>query len=48
MKYPCYQLAQGRQVIANYKAQGKFISIEGVGEIDEISNRLYASIDAHL
>jgi adenylate kinase len=31
-----------------YKAQGKFISIEGIGEIDEISNRLYASIDAHL
>ena len=25
MKYPCYQLAQGRQVIANYKAQGKFL-----------------------
>jgi hypothetical protein len=25
VKYPCYQLAQGRQVIANYKAQGKFL-----------------------
>jgi hypothetical protein len=25
MKYPCYGLAHGRQVIANYKAQGKFL-----------------------
>ena len=25
MKYPCYQLAQGRQVIANFKAQGKLL-----------------------
>ena len=25
MKYPCYQIAQGRQVIANFKAQGKLL-----------------------
>ena len=31
-----------------YKAQGKFVAIEGSGEIDEISNRLFDSIDAHL
>lgn len=25
MKYPCYQIAQGRQVIANHKSEGKFL-----------------------
>jgi adenylate kinase len=29
-----------------YLAQGKFVSINGIGEIDEISNRLYTAIDA--
>ena len=29
-----------------YSAQDKFISIEGVGTIDEISQRLYKAIDS--
>ena len=29
-----------------YQAQNKFVSIDGIGEIDEISNRLYTAIDA--
>ena len=29
-----------------YQAQNKFVSINGIGEIDEISNRLYTAIDA--
>jgi adenylate kinase len=28
-----------------YQSQNKFISINGIGEIDEISNRLYQAID---
>ncbi len=28
-----------------YQAQNKFVSINGIGEIDEISNRLYQAID---
>lgn len=32
-------------VKAYYQAQNKFISIDGIGEIDEISNRLYQAID---
>lgn len=28
-----------------YKAQDKFVSIDGIGSIDEISNRLYEAID---
>lgn len=33
-------------VKAYYEEQNKFISIDGIGEIDEISERLYQSIDA--
>jgi adenylate kinase len=29
-----------------YQKQNKFVSIDGIGEIDEISNRLYTAIDA--
>ena len=29
-----------------YQKQNKFVSIDGIGEIDEISHRLYAAIDA--
>jgi adenylate kinase len=29
-----------------YQKQNKFVSIDGIGEIDEISYRLYAAIDA--
>ena len=29
-----------------YQKQHKFVSIDGIGEIDEISHRLYAAIDA--
>jgi len=29
-----------------YQGQNKFVSIDGIGEIDAISNRLYAAIDA--
>lgn len=29
-----------------YQAQNKFVSIDGIGEIDEISHRLYTAIDA--
>jgi adenylate kinase len=29
-----------------YQGQNKFVSIDGIGEIDEISNRLYTAIDA--
>ena len=29
-----------------YQSQDKFVSINGIGEIDEISNRLYTAIDA--
>jgi len=29
-----------------YQSQDKFVSIDGIGEIDEISNRLYTAIDA--
>lgn len=32
-------------VKAFYEAQGKFVSINGIGSIDEISDRLYAAID---
>jgi adenylate kinase len=32
-------------VKAFYEAQNKFISIQGLGEIDEISTRLYQAID---
>ena len=32
-------------VKAFYEAQNKFISIQGIGEIDEISTRLYQAID---
>lgn len=27
MKYPCYQISQGRQVLANYKSQEKFLKV---------------------
>ena len=29
-----------------YQGQNKFVSINGIGEIDEISTRLYQAIDA--
>lgn len=30
-----------------YRAQGKYHEIDGIGAIDDISDRLYAAIDAH-
>jgi adenylate kinase len=30
-----------------YQSQNKFVSIDGIGSIDEISNRLYNAIDNH-
>jgi Flp pilus assembly secretin CpaC len=30
-----------------YLGQNKFVSIDGIGEIDEISNRLYQAIDTY-
>lgn len=33
-------------VKAFYEAQGKYIAINGIGSIDEISERLYAAIDS--
>lgn len=30
-----------------YQGQGKFVSIDGIGSIDEISERLYSAIDKH-
>lgn len=33
-------------VLDYYKAQGKSVLIDGVGEVDAITNRLYAEIDA--
>ena len=30
-----------------YQTQGKFVSINGIGSIDEISTRLYTAIDKH-
>ena len=40
MKYPCYQLGQGRQVLANYKAQGKFLKTIPQPENRNISNEV--------
>jgi adenylate kinase family enzyme len=28
-----------------YKGQNKFFAIDGIGELDEISNRLFSAID---
>ena len=34
-------------VAAFYKQQDKYEAIDGIGSIDQISERLYAAIDAH-
>ncbi|MEN9699299.1 MAG: hypothetical protein RLZZ301_497 [Bacteroidota bacterium] len=34
-------------VKAFYQAQNKFIAIDGIGSIDDITTRLFAAIDAH-
>jgi adenylate kinase len=34
-------------VAEHYETQGKYEEVEGVGEIDQISQRLYAAIDKH-
>jgi adenylate kinase len=35
-------------VAAYYKKQDKYVAVDGVGSIDQISERLYAAIDAHV
>lgn len=37
--------AKTAEVAELYKSQGKYVEINGVGEIDEISQKLYAEID---